>query len=249
MINSSIQNELDSKSVEDLLDSLSLDIMKDNIKQQIYEESDSRRDFLDTVLTKFQFIISNGDFDEDVRDTINTEVHDFCTEIIDYIVSRYDLMYEEQPSSVMDVAETLYKFFVIQKESNTKDFLIKYIDENKQSIVDGLGLEKGTDVMSLASSHKTDDVNDIKIISNVDAIMNYIVSLKISTEEFLEVLSCDGEYYSSKFKEFVDSDMINGDFVSEYLSDVINDYDSVYSTNIRNEIRMYFGLRNNEMED
>ena len=246
MINSSIQSELDSRSVEDLLDSLSLDIMKDNIKQQIYEESDSRRDFLDTVLTKFRFIISNGDFDEDVRDTINGEINDFCNDIIDYIVGRYELMYEEQPSSILEVAETLYKFFVIQKESNVKEFFIRYIDENKQSIVDGLGLEKGTDVMSLASSHKTDDVNDIKIISNVDAVMNYIVSLRISTEEFLEILSCDGEYYASKFKDFVDSDILNGNFVSEYLTDVINDYDSIYSTNIRNELRMYFGLRNNE---
>lgn len=245
-MSSSVKEELDNQSVEELLDSLSLDIMKDNIKQQIYEESDSRRDFLDTVLTKFRFIISNGDFDEDVKGTINTEIHDFCTEIIDYIVGRYELMYEEQPSSVIEVTETLYEFFVIRKETNVKEFLINYINENKDDIVTGLGLEKGSDIMSLASSHKTDDINDIKIISNVDAVMKYILSLKISTEEFLDILSCDGEYYSTQLKEYVDSDIVNGDFVTEYLSDVIEDYDNIYSTNIRNEIRMYFGLRNEQ---
>lgn len=243
MLNSSVKNELNSRSVEELLDSLSLDIMKDNIKQQVYGELDSQRDFLDTVLNKFNFIISNGDFDDDTRETLTTEIHDFCNEVIDYIVHRYDLMYEEYPSSITEVTQTLYQFFVIRKEFNVKDFLISYIEENKHEIVEILSLDSGLDIMSIASSYKTDDKDNIKIISNVDAVIRHILSLGISTEEFLDVLCCEGEYYTQQLQEFVESDMINGNFVSNYLSDVIDDYDSIFSTDIRNEIRIHFGLK------
>lgn len=243
MLNSSIRDRLNSQSIEELLDSLSLEIMKDNIKQQIYGELDSQRDFLDTVLSKFDFIVRNGDFDDDTIETLRTEIHDFCSDVINNIVDRYNLMYEEQPSSVMDIANVLYHFFVLNKEDIVKNFIIGYIESNKRDIVDALSLDKGSDVTSIASSYVTSDTDDIKIVSNVDAVIQYILSLNMSTEDFLDVICCEGEYYTNQFKEYVDCDILNGSFVSEYLSEVIDNYDSMFSTDIRNEIRIYFGIK------
>ena len=243
MLNESVQMELNNRSVEELLDSLSLKLMHDNIYQQIYGELDSDRNFLDVVLNKFRFICENGDFDDSTKQTIQTEITDFCDKIIGYIVSIFDLSYNELPGEEQEVAETLYNFFVLKKATHTENFIISYIEENKGSIIDALGLEKGTDVISIASSHKTNDQDNIKIVSNVDAVIRYITTMGISTEEFLEVLSASGEYHVCNLQDYVMEDAINGNFVNEYMTSVIDEYDSEFSTNIRNNIRVHFGWK------
>lgn len=242
MMNESVQMELNSRSVEELLDSLSLRLMHDNIYQQIHGELDSDRNFLDVVLNKFRFICENGDFDDSTKQTIQTEITDFCSKIIGYIVSVFDLAYNELPGEEQEVAETLYQFFVLKKASNTENFIISYIEENKVGIIDALGLEKGTDIISNASARKTNNPDNIKIVSNVDAVIRHIISMGISTEEFLEVLSASGEYHIQNLQEYVMEDAINGNFVTEYMTSVIDDYDSEFSTNIRNSIRVHFGM-------
>lgn len=240
MLNESIQDELNGRTVEDLLDSLSLDIMRDTIHQQIYGELNSNRDFMSVVLSKFQFICENGDFDDETKQVIRNQIADFYNTIIGYIVSNFDLAYNECPGEEQEIAEVLYQFFILKRVSNIKKFIIGYVEENKESIITGLGIEKGTDVMSLAMSHKVDNPNDVKIIANLDAVINHIVSLGLSAEEFLDVLGSDGEYYAQKLLELVDEDTINGNFVSDYIGGIIEDYDNENYTTIRNDIRIHF---------
>ena len=243
MISESVQEELNGCSVEELLDSLSLELMRDNIYQQIYDELDSKRDFLDIVLNKFRFISENGDFDDETKKIVATGITDFCEKIIDYIVGKFELAYNESPGRETEVAELLYQFFVLKRVSNTKKFIVAYIEENKADIVSSLNLEKGSDVMSIATSQKIDNPDDVKIISNVDAVIKYILSIDVSTEDFLTILCADGEFYAQEMLDYYYEDTIDGHFVTEYMEEVLNDYDSDCATEIRNDIRIHFGLR------
>lgn len=243
MINESVKEELYGRSVDELLDSLSLELMRDNIYQQIYDELKSSRNFLEIVLNKFRFIAENGDFDDDTKQTIHSEITDFCAKIIDYIVSKFELAYNENPGHEQDIAELLYQFFVLKRVDNTRKFIIRYIEENKADIVDGLQLEKGADVMSIAAAQKISDPYDIKIVSNVDAVIKYIISMDVSTEDFLTILCADGEFYAQEMLDYYYDDTIDGHFVTEYISEIVNDYDGEYATGIRNDIQIHFGLR------
>ena len=242
MLTDSLREEMAGQTIEEILDSLSLELMRDNIYQQIYEELPPNRDFMSVVLDKFNFIIENGEFDDDVKAIVNTEITDFCNKIINYIVDKFDLAYNELEGSEKEIAEMMYQFFVVQRPENTKTFMIQYIDENKADIIDQLGLEKGSDVVFSSLSKKISDPDNIKIIANVDAVINYIIGLQIPAEDFLEILSTDGGYYTQQLMDYMEEQTILGNFVSEYIQGILDEYDSDYASQIRNDIRIHFGF-------
>lgn len=237
----SLREEMAGQSIEEILDSLSLELMRDNIYQQIYEELPPSRDFMSIVLNKFNFIIENGEFDDDIKAAVNAEITDFCNKVIDYIVDKFDLAYNEVEGSEREIAETLYQFFVVRRPENTKTFVMQYIEENKSAIVEQLGLEKGSDVVCASLSKKAIDPDNVKIIANVDAVINYIIDLHMPAEEFLEVISVDGEYYASCLVGYMEEQTILGDFASDYMGGILNEYDSDYASQIRNDIRIQLG--------
>lgn len=241
MSTDSLREEMAGQSIEEILDSLSLELMRDNIYQQIYEELPPSRDFMSIVLNKFNFIIENGEFDDEIKSAVNLEIVDFCNKVIDYIVKNFDLAYNEIEGAERDVAQTLYQFFVVRRPGNTKAFVMQYIEENKAAIVEQLGLEKGSDVVCASLSKKTIDSDNIKIIANVDAVINYIIDLRIPAMDFLEILGADGEYYTSRLMEYMEEQTILGDFASSYMGGILNEYDSDYASQIRNDIRIHFG--------
>lgn len=244
-LRTSVQQELNNQTIDDLMDSLSLSLMLDNIKQQVYGEIESKRDFLDTVLTKFRFILENGDFDDPgIKTTIKQEVVDFCNTVIFYIVNRYELAYAEDIGSEIDNVDTLYHFFVVNRESYVRTFILDYIEQNKQDICDTLQLESGSDICSLAIGHnKNIDPYNIKIVSNIDAVIHYILTLDLNPEDLLDILD-DGDSVIRDMISLLEYDSLGGHFVNEYLSEVIDNYDSLFSTDIRNEIRYRFGVLN-----
>lgn len=244
-LNTSLGQELNNQSMDDLMDSLSLSLMLDNIKQQIYGEIESRRDFLDTVLSKFRFILEEGEFDDPgMKNAIKQEVVDFCNTIISYIVDRYELAYAEEYGKEIEVVDTLYHFFVVHRESFVRNFLLEYIRANKKDICDTLQLEGESDICSLAMRHNgkgEEDSYNIKIVSNVDAVIQHILSSDLDPEDLLDALD-DGDQVITEMKELMVYDTVTGHFVNEYLSEVIDNYDGLFSTNIRNEIRCHFGV-------
>lgn len=237
----SLKEEMRGQTVEEILDSLSLELMRDNIYQQIYDELPPSRDFMSIVINKFNFIIENGEFDDDIKTAVKTEIVEFCDKIIDYITDKFNLGYNEIYGDETEVAEMLYQFFVVKRPSNTQTFVMQYIEDNKSDIVEQLGLEKGSDVVFSSLSKKITDPDTIKIIANVDAVINYIIDLQIPANEFLEVLSVEGDYYTQKMIDYMEEETVVGDFASEYMHGILSEYDSDYASQIRNDIRVQLG--------
>lgn len=245
MITESLKEEMRGQTTEEVLDSLSLEVMRDNIYQQIYDELPSNRDFMSIVLGKFNFISQNRDeFDDETLAKVHTEIVEFCEKIINFIVGKFDLAYNEAGGKEKEVAELLYQFFVIKRADNTQTFIMQYIEDNKADIVEQLGLEKSSDVVYTSSSKKIADPDNIKIVSNVDAIIKYIISLNLPADEFLEVLCAEGDYYAQQLMDYVEEGTILGNFASEYMHGILEDYDSDYASKIRNDIRIHFGSIN-----
>lgn len=232
-------------TVESLLDSLSLGVMKDNIIHQITGSIDSQQNFLSIVIEKFENIIRDVS-DNDVEREIKLEIVSFCQNLIGEIVKEYDLIFDDYYEESMECVEmlsVLYNFFILRKKEYVTNFLITYIQSNKQSLMEYLGANTDdkalVDVTAMSNKKKNIQKDNVWILSNVNAIIKFIVSADIDVSEFLSMIN-DGDFYISKLVDYVNEDRINGNFVSRYINDMVDDYSSVNSTEIRNSVRLAF---------
>lgn len=239
-----IPDDIADTPVEMLLDSLSLGVMKDNMIQQISGNVSSQQNFLSIVIEKFEKILESVE-DPDVSREIKQEIVEFCRELISIIVDEYGLFYDEDYTGSMDCVEilsTLYSFFVLRNKEYATEFLINYIQQNKQRLMEDLRdpeEEKNIDITTVSNKKKNLQKDNVWILSNIEMITNYIVNQDISAEQFLYAVN-DGDYYIVRLIEYFEEDKLGGDFVSQYLSKVVGDYSSDTATEIRNNVRLAF---------
>lgn len=241
MINQTEREQINQYSADELLGTLSLSVMRDNIQSQIDDANTSDRDFLSVVRGKFD-VIKEGDYDSETMSLVNQEIGKFYNEIVTKIIGKFKLVYGSS-DDLEEVADTLYNFFVYQRRSNTECFLETYIDENMRSIIEQLGLDKNTDVMTTTTVQKSSDPDAARIAANINTVIDYIFSMNISSDEFLDVLSSTGDYYVAKMIEYADAGEIDGHYPTLYMKEIMSEYDSDYASEIRNTLRVNFGMR------
>ena len=235
--------ETDDQDIGELLESLSLDIMKDNITNQINGQLESTRDFLSIVISKFeemQETIPDGD----VLRNVKYEIHEFCYDLAVQIASHYGLAFNfpnEDGMEIIEILESMYYFFICNRENNVQEFFIRYIEANKESIIETLGLiDKTGDITTNANRKKNIDRQNIPILSNIDDIVEFVgYNAGVSLFDFLNIID-DGEYYMNNVIDYFNNNFLIGEFVTQYISEVINDDDGQNSTIIRNNIRISF---------
>ena len=237
--------EIPYMSVEALLDSLDLAVMKDNMIQQIKRKVSSQQNFLSVVIEKFEKIDKNVN-DNDTRREITYEIIDFCREIILVLVDEYGMFYDDNYGNSKDVIEVLgvlYNFFVLRVKSHVSEFLISYIQKNKTpimtSIEEKLPEEKTIDITTISNEKKNISKDNVWILSHIDSIINFVSSVDISPDEFLETIN-DGDFYIEKLIEYFAEDKLGGDFVSQYIRNIVDDYSSDVATEVRNTVRLAF---------
>ena len=228
-------------SIEELLDTLSLNVMRDNIQTQIENINSSDRDFMSIVKDKFG-VIKEGDYDSDTMRKIIDEIDKFYNEVVNPIVSKFNLAYSSS-EDLGEVAEVLYNFFVIERKSNTEKFIESYIDGNMESIIESLGLDKSNDVATISMARKSKDTKSILIAANINTVIDYILDLDISSEYFLDVLSAEGDYYVSAMVDYANAGEIDGHYPSLYMKEILSEYDSDYASEIRTSLRYNYGMK------
>lgn len=227
-------------SASELLDTLSLRVMVDNIQSQINDVNISGRDFIEIVRRKFD-VIKEGDFDSETMSQINDEINTFYNKVVNQLVDKFNLTYSSS-EDLGEVAETMYMFFTVQRKANTERFIESYIEEHMDEIVEALELRKLNDVMTMKYVRSAGDTDAARIAANINNVIEYILGLGISSDEFLDVLSGDGDYYVSKMQEYKDMSEIDGDYPTLYMEEILNEYDSDYASQVRNSLRCKFGI-------
>lgn len=227
-------------SADELLDTLSLSVMVDNIQSQIDDVNLTGRDFINIVKNKFD-IIKDGDFDSETMSQINDEINTFYNKVVNQLIDKFSLMYSSS-DDLGEVAEVMYEFFTVQRKHNTEKFLEAYIDEHMDEIAEALGLRKLNDVMTMNYVRKVGDTDAARIAANINNVIEHILSLGISSDEFLDVLSGEGDYYVSKMQDYKDACEIDGDYPTLYMEEILNEYDSDYASQVRNSLRCRFGI-------
>lgn len=244
MISQTMREQISQCSADGLLETLSLDVMTDNIISQIDDVNLSDKDFLSVVRGKFD-VITEGDYDSETMDLVNQEINKFYNKVANKIVNKFHLVYNGS-DDLGDTTDVLYNFFVLQRKDNTEKFIETYIEEHMKQIIEHLGLDKSTDVATTSMVQKSKDPDAARIAANVNSIIDYIFDMNISSEEFTDTLSCDGDYYVAKMIDYADAGEIDGNYPTMYMKGILSEYDSDCATEIRNSLRVNFGMRGRE---
>ena len=236
-----VVEEIPFQTTDTLLDSLSLPIMERSIRDQIDNSFNTSRDFLSVVLDKFMVINENGESDT-IRG-IRNEIIAWANSLILAIVTKYNLGYNngnEESLESLDILDTLYNFFILDKKENTTRFFIQYIDINKKDIAERMGLNsRSTDVTTLANRKKNIPKHNVPILSNLYEVIKYIINdAGISSEEFMNIIN-DGNYYTEKIKSYFDDDLLIGEFFQEYIATEVGTYADDISMELRTAIRSH----------
>lgn len=233
-------DDIPTQSTDSLLESLSLEIMETSIKDQINGDRSSDRDFLGTVLDKFNAITDNADSDT-IRG-ISDEIIEWANRLIVSIVNEFNLGYNnpgEESLENLDILESLYHVFILDRKRHTEEFFINYININKERLIETMGIGgRGTDVTTIANKKKKINKNNVPILSNIDEVVHYIVNNEdISPELFLNIID-DGEIYISNIKYYFDCDMLCGDFFYKFVEEETGGYLNNVSGELRSAIRI-----------
>lgn len=236
--------DIPNTPIESLLDSLNLGVMRDNISQQINGIISTQQNFLSIVLEKFNTIETNTEDGEVLRE-IKYDVIDFCKGLIQEIVEHYDLFYMDdigQSLEVINVLSILYNFFILRGKELITTFFTEYIKVNKYQLIESLRDEEdsphSSDDITTLSNKKKNVSNDIVwIVSHIDTVVDFICSAGTSPEEFIQLVN-DGDFYVAKMKEYFEDGTLGGDFTRQFIYDFIDESNSEYCTDIRNDIRL-----------
>lgn len=237
--------ETDKTDLESLLESLSLDLMKDNILQQINYQTTSTTDFMSTIFAKFKVILEQDWIDDDNKREIRFQMCDFCDELILSISNHYNLFINQisdDYESKIEIVNTLYNFFVLNRFDNIERFFIAYINKYKNELIETLDIDdKSKDITSISNKKKNLSRENVCILSNITEIINFIKNNNtVDPVEFMELIN-DGEYYTDRLITYYQDAEIAGDYINILLSEVLNDdYDESEISRIRNNIRISF---------
>lgn len=236
--------EIAYQSADSLLESLSLEIMETSIKDQIDGVNDSDRDFLGTVIEKFNAINEYGDPDS-VRG-IKSEIIEWSDRLIKAIINKYELGYNNPGEDSLDnlsILESLYHFFIIDKTRYTKTFFINYIDRFKLTIINEMGIGgRGNDITTNANKKKKINKDNVPILSNLTEVIEHIIhNCEITPDIFIDCVD-DGEIYTSHIRYLYECDMLIGNFFLNYVNDEVGNFNNEISGELRAAIRMHLSI-------
>lgn len=235
--------EPNGTDLESLLESLSLDLMENNIDMQISCQISSTTDFLSTVFSKFRYILNMDDIVDEDKMEIRFQIIDFCDELIAKIANNYELVVNEisdDYESKIELLDTLYNFFILNRYGNVERFLINYINKNKEELIEILQIDdKNKDITSISNKKKNISRENICMLSQLTEVINFIrTNQVVDAMEFINIIN-EGEYYTDKLIQYYDNYTLAGDFTQILLNEVLDDdYDTSELSRIRNNVRI-----------
>lgn len=225
------------QSASMLLESLSLEIMEASINEQIVSD-DAHTDFLETILLKFHAIEENAST-ENIRH-IKGEIIAWAEKIINRIVSKFNLAYmspSEDSMESLDILESLYNFFVLDRHRHTITFFSSYIECNKSRLIEVMNLEKGCDITSIANKKRNLSKSATIISANLAEVIQYIVEYdEVNSDVFLDTVN-DGDFFTNNVIKYFNTGTLAGNFFPAYVENEVGSYTDNMSVELRSTIR------------
>lgn len=230
-------NDIDS---DIFLSELPLSLVKENIISQFEDPLEYRKkDHITTFINMYLFSKENMDPFEDDKDVLMQLRYNFYSFMQDLFKSflgigfvNFDDMSEEDQDTLIHYT---YRFFLINIKKNFVCLILNYIEKNREEYI--FDEDRRKDVTTLSFKREITDPKDIYILSNLSDIIDSILGMDITVDDFFE--NCDDDdpyletmFVSSKYDQFI----ITGNFVENYINMIDSDFKSEIESKIRNKI-------------
>lgn len=179
--------------IEEFLADAPIELLLENIRSQISSTYCSVN-YMNVYSDKLELIEEQLEDDSDIVRLVNDQRNSFFSKVIDIIDENFSVravIDYDDPKYTESVATELYEFFIVDIRKNLSRFFYNFIQENKKRIVEDLDISKPKKDVITTSVKKNLKGNDIKIISNIYEVIEYISELEIENDVFLELCQSD----------------------------------------------------------
>lgn len=236
-------NDIDT---EMMLTELPMDVLEENITKQFENPIENHKmDYIANFITKYKYSKETLDaYADDYNDDqislsqIRSEFIVFMTELfeqkLDLGFPMIDELLEEDQDELLHFT---YRFFIMNIKRNFVNVIMNYIDKNKEDICETLPRRK--DVTTLTMKKDIEDPLDVLLLSNLNLVVDYVLSRKFTVSEFLEMTDrTDDEPKLERFmmESFYDDAKLVGNFVDPYIRMINRNFRIEIESNVRNQI-------------
>ena len=212
-----------------LLQEMSVEVLEESLRRQIPDPLSTRVNFLSNIEDIYNFY--EKQHDDSIRDDI--------LEVVDRLINETSRLISETYNFSLDI-ETLdsradrvngvvdmYRFLILRYKKNISNYIFNYIIKNRKSLAEEFAsVAKKKDVTIINTKKKIRNKEGIIIISNLTAVIKYILSLHCEVDTFIE-LSASNYYESEQVRNLWEQGYIQGSFVRKYFDLMIDEYDDV----------------------
>ena len=221
------------------LQELSNDLLTESIKLQIDDLFTSRTNFL----VEFQdcYINDLDGYDNPSVDLILENdgiAKDFYLGVLKQISDKFNLeidfdsISELNISSIRNLTEGIYEFFILKYKKNVTKFMIKILNENCDVIADGIKLDE-EDICVISYKEKLKTESQAILLSHLNSAIKTIIDFDLDPLSFMDYFNQD-KFEVAIVKYAIDNSLLNGYFVNTFLKYIFNDlknniYDEIIS--------------------
>ena len=217
-----------STEIDDVLAELPFDLIQANITEQINDPMSTNVNYVEVIVDKCNTCKEYYE-DEDVAKQIDLSLENFFRTVITEIDNRFNLGLDindiATSSSITELGEVLYEYFIIRYKKNIEKFVTNYIKKHSDELADYYSDRMKKDVSTLAHKKQVTEQKGLIIISNLPSIINYIVDLDIEPFEFVNLSAGESNYNANVVKGLISTNRMVGDFVRPYIGISLDDHD------------------------
>ena len=239
-----MNNAIEDAMADEQLDSIDIEYLIDQIEDQTNNllSSGNKTNFLKSFekqLDSTSVIKSETDV-ENIRESVYES-------ILKSIAERFDIDIDMDNVNIRKAAKQFYKFFVLHYMDNLTYFIVQYIIDNRESIVDSLKH------MDHINTKKISDVDSqiSLILNNIADVVSIIANSNLNFDDFLEYVikhpdspSCAEEIAEYK-NDMIDDD---DDLFNELIKPLVDEEDGFGEVYINVQTKLYEQFFNEEEE-
>jgi len=220
-----------TEEINSLLAELPFELIKESILEQINDPISTKTNYVDIIIDKCEMFKSQYEGDDDLRQQIDESLRDFFVFIIKNIDDKFNLGIDINEiasyNNFVTVGTAIYKYFILRYSKNVTRFIIKYIFKHKKRLSEYYQDKTKRDVSTLAYKKQIKNIDDLTIITNLPTIIKYIISLDITSEEFVSLSASDDNFNASVVMNLITSNLLIGDFFESYIKLCVNSHEYI----------------------
>lgn len=226
--------------INDILAELPFNLLKASLVEQINDPISTSTDYVETIVEKCRLYKKEYSDDEDICRQIDDALTDFIVWVVHQIDDRFglsvDLNMLATYKSIVEVGVCIYRYFILRYSKNIAKFITNYIVDNKQDMTDYYSDKNKKDVTTLSYKKYIKDPQDLSVIVNLPSIVKYIITLDPDPYYFVDRSVGPNNFDGAVVRKLIASNRINGNFVHNYMSVIVDSHDDVVD-DIQSNIR------------